>query len=70
MEKQSMSQPYDQMLIFLHMPKIGGASIDEALHTPLGSEALEMAQQHLEMRFAITGVLDYYDEQHCVLFET
>ena len=40
----------------------GGPTIDDALHTPLGAEALEVAQQHLETRFAVTGVLDYYDE--------
>lgn len=40
----------------------GGDTIDEALHTPLGPDALETAQRHVETRFAVAGVLDYYDE--------
>ena len=40
----------------------GGKSIEDALKTPLGVDALSVAQAHVESHFTLAGVLDYYDE--------
>lgn len=40
----------------------GGATIDEALRTPLGPDALATAKRNIETHFTLAGVLDYYDE--------
>ena len=40
----------------------GGTTIDDALRTPLGPDALAIAKKNIETHFVLAGVLDYYDE--------